>query len=94
MGGFDASVKDVDTSTIASTVIVAVGGASLLAVGDAAETPGRALLLNDGVCGHHGVLLDEVNLINGKLAFVIIITSDETKKHLHLGGYGGFEAPP
>ena len=58
----DTSVDDIGASASTSAGVVLVGGATLGAVGDAAEAPRGAGLLSVGLDGDDGVLLNVLDL--------------------------------
>jgi hypothetical protein len=66
MAGLNASVDDVDASTLACTIVVAIGCAALGAVRNATKTPRSTALLNDAIDMHHGVLLNVIDLRHSK----------------------------
>lgn len=62
VGGVDTSVDNVRASTGTGAIVVAVGGATRSAAGDASKTPGSTSLRDNGVDGELGLLLDVLNL--------------------------------
>lgn len=67
MGGVDTSVDNVRASTGTGAIVVAVGGATRSAAGDASKTPGSTSLRDNGVDGELGLLLDVLNLREGSV---------------------------
>lgn len=77
----DTSVKDICASASAGRVIVLVGGASLLTVRDAAETPGGTVLVNYTLNRDYLVLLDVFDLVR-----LDMLHDASSLAYIHLGG--------